>query len=118
VSLYCFAAALPLTAAGVVLDEIPEVPEIRIPFPGFLFPIKPPLVIVIIRGRARLRTIETTLGLLGLLLSFAGMGAIFWHFAWGAAVLFVSVSTPVLVYVASLLLIYAMYDEEGRSPQG
>ena len=66
--------------------------------------------------RARLRTIETTLGLSGLLLSFAGMGAIFGHFNWGAAVSFLLVSIPVLVYVASILLIYDL-QEEKRSLQ-
>jgi multisubunit Na+/H+ antiporter MnhG subunit len=76
--------------------------------------------------RARLRTIETTLGLLGLLLSFAGMGAIFWHLAWDAAVVFLLVSTPALVYVAYILLVYALHqhdelegktDKAKRSPQ-
>ena len=75
--------------------------------------------------RARLRTIETTLGLSGLLLSFAGMGAIFWHIAWDAAVVFLLVSTPALVYVAYILLVYdrrhrdmgGKTDNEKRSPQ-
>ena len=74
--------------------------------------------------RARLRTIETTLGLSGLLLSFAGMGAIFWNLRWDAAVVYLLVSTPALVYVAYILLIYdrrhrdmgGKTDNEKRSP--
>ena len=112
-SLYCFAAALPLTAAGVVLSEIPE--DIAFPlilFSGMFWPQPKDSP----SHRARLRTIETVIGLLGLFLSFAGMGAIFWHFTWGAAVSFLLVSTPVLVYVASILLIYDL-QEEKRSLQ-
>jgi hypothetical protein len=93
----------------MVLTEIPE----DLPYPIILFsgvvrpqPKDPTF------QRARLRTIETALGLSGLFLSFAGMGAIFWHFTWGAAVLFLLVSTPVLVYVAFILLIYDLQQEK------
>ena len=116
VSLYCFAAALPLTASGVLLGAFPRNLSssgsingsfIRLPIPP-LMDIRLPM--------RRARFIETTLGLSGLLLSFVGMGAIFWHFALGAAVLFLSVSTPVLGYVAYILFVYALFqldDMEG-----
>jgi multisubunit Na+/H+ antiporter MnhG subunit len=75
--------------------------------------------------RARLRTIETTLGLSALLLSFAGMGAILWRMAWDAAVVFLLVSTPAVLYVAYRVLIYdrrhrdmgGKTDNEKRIPQ-
>jgi hypothetical protein len=73
-SLYCFAAAIPILAVGLYMIAVEEHHQRTLP------------------GMAHFGIMRNIVELVGLWAAFTGLGGIFWHFDWRAAVLFVATS--------------------------